>query len=195
MIIGLLMGDGHVADNNGSSYFDLSMSNREFLEWFDNELGVMSTGVKLGKSGDYIERSAISNGFVDSGEYDFSDSYRVWTRTHPFFTKLRDRFYTDSKKQFPGDLEITPTILKFWYVSDGHIENRDDSADRVFITSTNEADRPVYIVDLFRDAPIEPTVSSNKIYFSVDDTNVFFGWIGKPPVGFEYKWTESFLSG
>lgn len=47
---------------------------------------------------------------------------RVWSKTHPFLTKIRDRFYRPTKQINKGILEsLTPLGLAFWYMDDGHL--------------------------------------------------------------------------
>jgi hypothetical protein len=52
----------------------------------------------------------------------YHDTYIIWTRTHPYFEDLRERWYPDGDKQFPDDLELTPLRAKLWYLCDGYLD-------------------------------------------------------------------------
>lgn len=47
----------------------------------------------------------------------------VYTKSMPYFTKLREKWYQDRKKIVPKDLIITPMALAFWYMGDGFRSN------------------------------------------------------------------------
>lgn len=47
---------------------------------------------------------------------------RVWTKRHPFLTKMRKRLYRPEKRITKGILEsLTPLGLALWFMDDGHL--------------------------------------------------------------------------
>ena len=106
---------------------------------------------------------------------------------NPFFEDLRRRWYPDGSKRFPADLELTPTLTKFWYVSDGYLDVGRWGRPRIEIKTRNESDRSDFLVSLFREVGFDPTFKRNELRFDRDDTAVLVEWMGDPPAGFEYK--------
>ena len=48
--------------------------------------------------------------------------FRVWTKRHPFLTKMRKRLYRPNKRLTKGILEsLTSLGLALWYMDDGHL--------------------------------------------------------------------------
>jgi len=84
---------------------------------------------------DYVEIKGIIMHQIPGLTYSFKDviqqnrklgkSYpqiKVWTSTHPFLTKLRERMYRPKKQLNKGILEsLTPLGLALWYMDDGHL--------------------------------------------------------------------------
>ena len=53
------------------------------------------------------------------------DEISTVSETHPFFQKMRKRWYAEGKKRVPYDLVINPTVLGDWCLGDGKLD-RDD---------------------------------------------------------------------
>jgi hypothetical protein len=81
------MGDGSIPDNGtDASIFHVPMINTRFLKWLDNELGVLTTGVRKKKTARELARNNRQSGFSpDAKSKNYHDMYTVWTRSHPFF--------------------------------------------------------------------------------------------------------------
>ena len=114
--------------------------------------------------------------------------HTVWSRTNPFFEDLRRRWYPDGSKRFPADLALTPTLAKFWCVSDGYLDVGRWGRPRIEIKARNESDRSDFLVSLFREVGFDPAFRRNELQFSCDDTEALAEWMGDPPAGLEYKW-------
>jgi hypothetical protein len=184
------MGDGSIPDQGSeTSLFHVPMINRRFLEWFDDELGILTTGVRLKKTATELAKKNRESGFSPEATAEaYHDMYTVWTRTHPKFDALRERWYPDGKKRFPSDLELTPRRAKFWYISDGYLDVGRWGRPRIEIKSRNESSRAKELVTLFESAGFDPTYHRNELRFTCDDTERLLSWMGSPPPGFEYKW-------
>lgn len=192
MLVGLLMGDGSIPTREANSVFHLPMINRRFLRWFDDQMEVLTTGVSLKKTATELASNNRETGFSSNAKQeDYHDIYTVWSRTHPLFNQLRE-WYESGQKRFPADLELTPTVTKFWYLCDGYLDVGQWGRPRLEIKARNERSRADYLVNLFEDIGFAPTYRRHELRFSCDETERLVEWLGDPPPGFEYKWaTES----
>lgn len=199
ILTGIVMGDGWI--NEGvSCNLSCSMTTKEYLQYIDNIMGILSTGVRLKSTAKESCEHAIEVGTLGSGggEEDYSDIYRLRTRTHPFFDELRN-WYSTGSKTFPEDLELTPSILKHWFVCDG-CWNNNGSYDYITIGVSNEYDNKEKLNSYFDDIGIEIGSFNTgtreddskfmNLIFNRDSTDKFFEYIGRPVPGFEYKFPE-----
>lgn len=188
ILTGMLMGDGYIDTSNKSPRMKLDMINKKFLEWFDQEMGIFTTGVRLNRTAaesfsnmenaDFITPTRVEN---------YHDVHRLYTRSIPWLQTL-ERWYNSGSKRFPDNLSLTPEIAKIWYVSDGGLYMGNVQSGYAEIYTSNESDRGDYLEDLFQKVGFDVKFSSGTIRFSTNETQDFLDWIGSPPPGFEYKW-------
>ena len=146
------------------------MINRRFLEWFDERMGYLTTGVRFVHTAAELAEHNRESGFSPTAEAEnYYDTYVVRTRAHPYFNELRS-WYDSGQKRFPADLELTPTLTKFWYVSDGYLDVGRWGRPRIEIKARNESDRSDFLVSLFREVGFDPTFKRNELRFDRDDT-------------------------
>jgi hypothetical protein len=189
LLTGVLMGDGSIPRTKDNEVFRLPMINRRFLRWFDEQMGVMTTGLRIKKTATELARLNRESGFSPRADAEqYHDIYTVWTRTHPYVTKLRE-WYDSGEKRFPADLELTSRVAAFWYACDGYLDFGDWGRPRAGIKARNEQDRGAFLESLFDATPISPQYQRHELRFSCDDTERLIDWLGDPPPGFEYKWT------
>lgn len=189
MLVGLLMGDGSIPDRTDNEIFHLPMINRRFLRWFDEKMGVMTTGVSLKKTAAQLAAHNRESGFSPNAAVEnYHDMYTVWTRTHPYITELRE-WYATGEKRFPTDIELSSTVAKFWYACDGYLDFGRWGRPRAGIKARNEQNRSAALESLFEEAPVTPSYRRHELRFSCDDTERLIDWLGAPPPGFSYKWT------
>ncbi len=107
-IDGLLLGDGSIPVDKRKGR----------LPWFSQtiKLSCVEWAQKIKKD---INKFGLKC-FI-YGPYNRSE-VTVRVETHPFFLKMRERWYSDKKKIVPKDLIITPIILGNWYLSDGKLD-------------------------------------------------------------------------
>jgi len=191
MLTGILMGDGTVDRSGTNPRLKIEMTNKAYLNYVDNLLGNMSTGVRLVQtSEESAERMRSTEFRPNADSQNYSDVYRLTTRRHPSFVKFSN-WYNSGEKIIPK-LELTPTILKNWYVCDGHLDKRDNSRPSVIFGITNEYERSDKLEQMFIEQGIDAnTTKSKNLRIGVDHTEKFFEFIGEPVDGFKYKWPNS----
>jgi len=178
----MLMGDGHIRDDEYNPYLVIRMSNKRFLEWFDNQMSVFTTtsGVREVNVTQHNRDYQRSRGRdVD----DWNTEYLLQTRRLPELQEFAD-WYSAGDKRFPDDLQLNPTITKIWYCTDGGV-NIDDGY--CTISSVNESDRPEYLISLFENIGFQTRFSYKRIWLNAQ-SNDFLEYMGRAPPGFEYKW-------
>lgn len=194
LLTGILLGDGDIhGKGDPNAHFRVRMTNRRFLEFVDRELGFLSKGVFLARTARTQFETAARNqregreGFETVVEENYHDLNGLRTCSHPALDELRD-WYQSGDKRYPSNLELTPTVVKAWYVCDGWLAKEAGNRSRVMVKATNEAHRPDYLVGLFADTGFEVGFSRNAIQVPADETERLLDWMGDPSPGFEYKW-------
>jgi len=188
VLTGVLMGDGTVDKSGANPRVKVEMVNKNYLEYLDNILGRMSTGVRKTMTAEKSAKRMRSSGFrPDADERNYQDVYRLDTRRNPAFDVFSN-WYETGEKVIP-DLTMTPTITKHWYVCDGHLVDRDDVRPIVVFGITNEYDRSDKLEQMFLEQGIDANATESKnLQIGVDHTEKFFEYIGGSVEGFKYKW-------
>jgi len=201
LLTGMLMGDGCIGRQSKNPYFQALMIAEEFLEWLDNELGWLSTGTHLHTTAEESAKDNRDRNFGPNAKAEnYHNIYRLLSRTHPDLSELSD-WYATGKKVFPDDIELTPNVLKMWYVGDGHYADKGTS-NHISIAMSNEIDRRNNIEQLFENIGFEvgnwriaERNNGSKrcsLRFHADESQQLFDYMGNPPDGFAYKWPESY---
>lgn len=194
ILTGLLMGDGTIY-KKGSGHkanFRVSLIVPEYLEWLDEELGVLSTGVELKAT---AKESCQSCKLSDNqDESDYSDVYRLRTRNH-FELQKYHTWYKTGKKVFPKDIGLTSTVLTHWYISDGNLTN-----GMVRIGMSNEIDNREKIEEMFSRVGLpvsrwditEREDGSKRCCacFNKETSEKMFDYMDDAPAGFGYKFPQ-----
>jgi hypothetical protein len=197
ILIGLLMGDGTIhKKSKKNQYIATMMISPNYLQYVDNELGWLSTGVSFHRSAKENAETNRKSGFSSNAkEKNYSDIYRHRTRTHPFITSLTD-WYSSGKKVWPEDIELTPTVLKHWYCGDGHHDNK--KSNRIIISMSNEVENTEKVSNYFQNVGLPKPNNYNigngfcNACWTVEGSHKLWNYIGNPLPDFEYKWPEGY---
>jgi len=183
IMIGSLMSDGWICDRNEGrkNRFQCEMIKRKYIEHLKNIFGVLCNDITK----------------IDKEEN--QDIYRLTWKPHDFIDKLSE-WYSTGEKVWPK-IELTPTILRHYYVGDGSLNKRGGSnvRPRVHLGMANESGNEEKINSIFSMFSEEDyTISTRQVdddfetmdvVFTVDGTEKFFDYIGEQELsGFEYKW-------
>lgn len=124
IIIGSLLGDAWLqlpTKSNHNSSFSKSQSyeKEEYIKWHFESLQPYSSSIYFRK----IPAKEWSNGYFVKE----TSSFTILTRSCPYFTDLRNKWYPDEKdkqgyiiKKVPKDIEINQQVLAVWYADDGN---------------------------------------------------------------------------
>lgn len=107
---------------------------------------------------------------------------------YPEIDDLRETWYPDENERFPDGLELTPTITKFRYVSDGYLDVGQWGRPRVESEARNESVRADRLVARFEAVGSSPTFRRNELRFTCDDAERLVDWMGEAPPGFADRW-------
>jgi hypothetical protein len=107
VLIGSILGDGHLAENWSKTNYRLkvsqSVAQQEYVQW---KYGVFREWVLTGPK-----------------VHESTNSMRFATISHPYLTHLHDTFYRRRVKVLPnniGDL-LSPLAVAVWFMDDGNI--------------------------------------------------------------------------
>lgn len=203
MVVGLMMGDGCVGGKeNKNQRVKVDWSSKRQCLWLDDCMGWLSTGVSHVRtpeeSARNMEVSGLNGEKYSANTDNFSDMYEVYTRRHPNFSVFMD-WYNSGEKVWPENIDLTPTTLLFWYVSDGDY-NVYGTNNYISIAMKNEKNNTEKVCNYFSSADL-PQPSFNRggerPQWSVKDTNILLDYMKKSPFysgggppGFEYKFLQ-----
>lgn len=191
ILSGLLMGDAYIKKSKYNSMI-VSMCNEEFLEWLDNRLGWVSSGVIRVRTAKNSAKNNRESGFrPNAKEKDYSDVYRLTTFSHPLFNRMRNNWYSPEGKKF-NMLKVTlsPEQLRMWYVSDGGLLERENRNPYAYFRLDSQKNLSENISELLEEIGIENNVrdGGNVIATTTESTPEILAYMGEPVPGFEYKW-------
>lgn len=188
ILTGILMGDGSITGkDSGNPSMKIEMKNREYLQF-------------LIESTDWIFTGKMSD--------NISDSYTIQTICHPDMEEYAD-WYSSGEKVFPDDINLTPDVLKHWYVCDGSLNRAGGNVGnpRIILYMSNEYKNTDKIDSYFKSAGL-PTPSNyvtrererhynDETYiacsaqFTVDASKELWEYMGEAPDGFDRKWPKN----
>lgn len=202
VITGLLMGDGSINRSHKTPFLEVNMTSKNYLKYLDDIFGILSTGVKYRISAKNMAKKDRERGFnSEAKEENYSDQYRLKTRSHPELQQFAN-WYSTGEKVWPADIELTPTVLKHWYCGDGYWFNKNNQKS-IRMAMSNEIGNENKINEIFTNVglPQPSTYSSSErkdgsktfsASFTVKSSNTLFEYMGKPLPDFEYKWPEEY---
>lgn len=198
-VLGMMLGDGTLRTHTSSPFVQSYMINKPFLEWLDDQLAWLSTGVSLYRTAEHSAQLSRDNGYPDADEANYHDVFVMQTRTMPQFERYVSWYENSDRKQYPAELTLTPIDANIWYVCDGSLNwDRRYPNARPYATVgvSTETQTSETVLGMFDRSTFDhiPQVDENTVRFSVDETEDFLDWIGVAPDGFEYKWETDSLS-
>lgn len=171
---GMMLGDARlVSKKNRIPYLELSNTKKEFLEWFDAEMGCMSTGVR--EHGKPLEDH-------------HKQAYVCSTRTHPSFSYFNSWYKSGEKK--PPYVELDRLKMMCWYCSDGCVNTSEKRRPTARLSSRKPDVVKQRMKKMIEDIGFNPTWSYSHLVFTADETERLFDWLGEPLPGFRYKFPE-----
>jgi len=184
IVKGTVMGDACVNDNGGNPCLKLSVIREEYLKYLDELFGPLSRGVELDRTAEELAKQNEERGFSTTvNKENYSDVYIWHTVNHPDLTEFRE-WYSSGEKDFPNDLELTPTSLKHWYVCDGTLSHGR------YIQLYTSVQNKKKVSELFeKKFGISPNIENQYyLYFTREQSRVLFNIMGDSLPGFHYKW-------
>jgi len=122
IIIGLLLGDGHLQSRNGNSRFIYAQSSLR-----ENHLNYFYHVYSMFKPFLSKEFEAKSRSFLDNRTNKTYSSISFATLSLPCFNLYRSLFYNEKNKKFvPSNINqlLTPRGLAYWIMDDGSLHNK-----------------------------------------------------------------------
>jgi len=195
---GLVLGDGYLCQQNNKPYIICNMTNDKFLNHLHDKFGILSSRVEKQLSAEQNAQNHINSGFnKNPNKENYSDIWRWQSRSHKKFSEL----LSIQKKGVSGIDKFTPISFKYWYCSDGSIENV-GVRDRIGIAMSKEFGNEKHVEKKLKDSGL-PTPSfwssskrsdssghRNSAWWNVDKSEKLFKIMGEPLPGFEYKWPD-----
>lgn len=202
IITGVVMGDGHIFKNGKNARLEINNTNKEYLKYLQKRLGVLASGISLKRTAEESMNEQKKRGIASKYDINnYSDIYHLRTSTHHELNKWHD-WYSGSSKKWPENITLTPTVLKHWYVCDGHYDTAQHH-DRIKIAMANEIENTDKVDSYFVSAGL-PEPSNYNIserqksegfscvaVFSRQASAKIFEYMGEPVQGFEYKWPSN----
>lgn len=189
MLTGLMMGDGSLGKRDTHSpRVEVMSTSEKYLKWLNNQFPQYGRGVSLHRTADQATESLKK---FSGKNTKANPIYRWYTSYSPRFGFLT-KFYREGEKRYPySSLELTPEVLRQWYVGDGHLEGNWN----IIIAVQNERENEEELRRLFGECGFEITTFNKgdmfaNIRFGVEESIEIFEWIGEPVPGFGHKWRK-----
>lgn len=185
IIDGEMLGDGSLEMSKvgvaPNARFCYGTSCMEYIVYIRKQLGLFGT-------------SEIVTG---TNNREGSITHKFRTMNNPSLTNIYNRWYPEGKKIIPKDLELTPLVIKHWFLGDGSL--RQHSGGIVLYTNGFEVSDVEFLVKLLNNlnfiSNLRMTYSKEQdkyypiIYISTRSTGAFLKYIGECPVEYyKYKW-------
>lgn len=196
IIIGLLLGDGSLNRQGKNAHMQVQMTNRKYLEHLDEIFDVLGTGVKRCRTAEESAKNVRNNGLnPDAKAENYSDVYEWRTRNHPELNQYRS-WYSTEELVWPEEVELTPTVLRTWYISDGSYNK-----NHITISTRNESNNIEKIKRYFKRANLPTPISNSQeiegeqnkcqLRWTVEESTMLFEYMEDAPPDFDYKWPEA----
>lgn len=107
---GEMLGDGNInvrGRDHLSAAFRLGTSREPYRDWLAD---------RLEDWGMHVRRRTVT---TDLEGYDEYEQYWAETRQYVSLQRIGRRWYTPEGKRVPGDLAVSPLLLRHWYIGDG----------------------------------------------------------------------------
>lgn len=163
IVLGSLLGDGSINKMSSvthNSFFSKKQAlfREEYLKWHVAEFGAFAAGLcyGTGRSPSYPERA--------------TKNCRFYSRSDPYFTRLREIWYKDGVKGVPVGIKLNALALAVWFADDGV-----HSGNSVYFCSDgfSDCDREVLVANL-REMGLPSYQRSGKIYLSGNNCHTIF---------------------
>lgn len=179
---------------NSNSRFRLTSINYEFIEDLKKNL-------YTDLQGHVSIRPAHTYTYSTGKTHSAKESYTYSTRNHEYLTSIYDKWYVDKKKIIPRDLEITPTMLRYWIFGDGSVHVQKKYTNTIsFRLHTNDFlyEDVQFLQDKLKEKGFEFAAYKRK-YSQPDKGYVMYlnkskqviellKYVGDPIACFSYKW-------
>jgi hypothetical protein len=174
-IYGKLLGDGHL-EKPAKSTFNSRLKikhkeeHKEYVKQCYDKLSNYSTKM-------YYDGSVR----VYKGLQKKHFAWTFKTKSLPFFSELRNKWYSDSVKVLPNDLEahFTKETLAYWYMDDGYVQITGNYVRALFCTDSFteiEVDRLVNIIKTF-DVDCKKVTYKGNFRIQIREVRKFFDLI------------------
>lgn len=194
---GLMAGDGSLHKKNDKNpYVVCGMTNNEYLKHLEDVFGSLGKDVVQRQTAEESAEAMRRNGLRPNAKTEnYKAVYKWATRSHNQLHQFKDWYDDEENKVIPTDFELTPLVLKHWYVGDGHLQTVGNFF-RCGITLSGQRENRDNINKLFKEAGLPEPIwrernAENKrtsISWNKEASREILDYMGSPPPGFEYKW-------
>jgi len=203
IITGLLMGDASVTvSENRKPMLSIETITPNYLHYISDKFGILSGTVSKILTAEQNASKLRKSGFSENASSEnYSDVYKLSLKRHNELTKFRN-WYSDGKKTFPKDINLTPTVLKHWYCCDGCWKNKGNS-NHIQISISDQFDKKKRINRYFQSVGL-PKPSNyaswerkdgsikGDITWTAEQSHSLWDYMGEPLPDFYYKWPEKY---
>lgn len=182
---GLLLGDGCIVPSNmnqpeysHSAWYSHADKHKEYIKWLASELAKHNISV----------RTTVRNGYPLLQSLCYRELF-----------SLRQMWYPQGFKKVPLDLELTPSILRNWYIGDGNFrkgKNHTKKSERVMIAIFFDDRGKSLLSARLHELGISNTIIPEGIYIRAKTRRTFFQYIlsDNPyiPSCYLYKFPEEY---
>lgn len=196
-----MLGDASIGGtSSGNPFIQVEMSNKRFLDWINNKLGVLATNVRTSKNKEELAKRNFDEGYSPNCDPEkYEQPYRLETRRMPTLDRYEEWYINredrHNRKIFPNNINITPLLLSVWFCCDGSKQYQTNNVGSPYIViyASSHGFEKNKIISWFNDLPYEPRWQDKYgLRFTVEDSVNLWNYMGPPLPGFEYKWPDNY---
>ncbi len=137
----------------------------------------------------HLALSKFAGCFIPDRQY-----WKITSKAAKAFTELRQKWYPNGKQEVPEDIELTPTVVRHFYIGDGNLRKRKNRRPsiRLFVNNYNNTSLEILLtkfMSLGFNPKLQSATSGFALYLPTKETNKFFDYVGTCPFNFyQYKW-------
>jgi len=193
---GVMMGDGTLHKKNDKNpYVLVAMTNDKYLDYLKQEFESLGKDVYLKQTAEESAEAMRNNGLRPNAKAkNYKPVYKWATRSHEDL-KFFKQWYDGSDKIIPANFNLSPTVLRHWYVCDGHLQTKGNHY-RCSIALTDQRKNRKAINKLFTEADLplpkwferDTKNKRTEIVWNKEKSTEILKYMDFAPPGFDYKW-------
>lgn len=135
----------------------------------------------------------IESAGLDAMYYENGNQYNVQTLSYSCLYDIWQEWYSSDGREVPNGIQLTPTVLRQWYIGDGTRRSREGKEPYVVLTNRSFSEGSISLLQKsLSHIGIDSSQHDDGMYIPVDKHDRFFQYMSDLPEQLDdiygYKW-------